>query len=74
MSVEKRIKLYLVEHDISQKKLAVDIGMTQHTLSLVLNSKRKLSIDEYQAIINALNVSADKFMMPRPKIQQSATY
>ena len=69
MKVEKRIKLFMVEHDISQKKLSVEINMSQHTLSLILNGKRKLCIDEYQAIISVLGVTADKFIAPTSKSQ-----
>lgn len=64
MSVAKRIKLYLVENGIQQKRLAVATGIGEEKLSQSLNGKRKLETEEFAKIVNVLNVSADTFIKP----------
>lgn len=65
MSTEKQIKEYLKENGISQAHVAKAIGMPEPVLSMTLNEKRKLSLDEYAMICGVLNVNTDYFLKPR---------
>ena len=47
MEIEKNIKLYLVKHDISQRSVAIKTGIAANKLSLSLNGKRKLGVEEF---------------------------
>ena len=62
MEIEKNIKLYLVKHDISQRSVAIKTGIAANKLSLSLNGKRKLGVEEFAKIIKCLDVSADLFL------------
>lgn len=65
MSTEKQIKEYLKQNGISQTHIAKAIGMKEPILSMTLNQKRKLSLDEYALICGTLNVNTDYFLKPR---------
>ena len=62
MEIEKKIKLYLAKHDISQRSVAIKTGIAANKLSLSLNGKRKLGVEEFAKIIKCLDVSADLFL------------
>lgn len=68
MTVAKRIKNYLVEHDISQTWLSQRTAIPLPKLNLALNGNRKLQIEEFESIISVLNVPADVFII----LQKSA--
>lgn len=65
MSTEKQIKEYLRQNGISQVHIANTIGMAEPILSMTLNEKRKLTLDEYALICGALGVNTDRFLKPR---------
>ena len=62
MSVAKTIKTYLFSNGISQTWLSNETKIPLPQLNLSLNEKRKLTLNEYEAIVRALSVSADTFM------------
>lgn len=62
MCLVKKIKLYLVEHNLQQKWLANKIGMDNDKLCMTLNGKRKMSAEEFAKIIVALQVPAETFI------------
>lgn len=62
MTVSKNIKVYLIEHNITQKWLSKETGIDKEKLNLSLNDNRKLDVEEFAKIIVALNVSADTFI------------
>lgn len=66
MSVAKKIKMYLVEHDITQKSIADVTGISPVKLNLSLNDERRLGFDELALILGALGETADKFIDPVP--------
>lgn len=66
MDVGIRIKNYLESKGISQAFLSSKSGIPPAKLNLALNSKRKLSLSEYEAICWVLDVGVDEFMAPRP--------
>ena len=66
MDVGTKIKEYLESKGISQAFLSSRSGIPAAKLNLALNSKRKLSLPEYESICWALGVGVDTFMEPRP--------
>ena len=67
MSVEKKIKLYLVENEIKQKTLSEATGIDNTKLNMSLNGHRNLTFDEFSLIIGFLGVQANKFIEPKQK-------
>jgi len=55
------IASYMKENGIKQSFLCEKTGLTKHCVCAALNSKRKLTIDEYELICSALNVPYDFF-------------
>lgn len=66
MDVGTKIKNYLEERGISQAFVSSRSGIPPAKLNLALNSKRKLSLSEYESICWALGVGVGTFMEPRP--------
>lgn len=62
MSISEKIKLYLVQNKVSQYWLSEQTKIALPKLNASLNNKRKLSAEEFQSIINALNVEANTFL------------
>ncbi|MCX7843235.1 MAG: helix-turn-helix domain-containing protein [Clostridia bacterium] len=62
MRVVDKIKIYLVKEHISQKELSEKTGIPQPKLSMSLNGTRKLTVDEFETIVNALSISANEFI------------
>ena len=62
MSVASKIKLYLVKNNISQYWLSEQSKIALPKLNASLNDKRKLSAEEFQTIINILQVDANTFL------------
>ncbi len=65
MSTEKQIQEYLRQNGISQSHICKRAGISEPVLSMTLNEKRKLTLDEYALICGALNVNTDFFLKPR---------
>lgn len=65
MSVGTAIKNYLDRCDISQLELAAKTGISPSKICLSLNGKRKIPIEEYEAICRALGVGVEQFIEPR---------
>lgn len=64
MSVAKKIKVYLVEHDITQKSISEVTGIPPSKLNMSLNDERRLTYDEFSLILGALGETADRFIDP----------
>ena len=62
MSVGKQIRLYLIENGISQTWVSEQARIALPKLNASLNDKRKLDVQEFSAIIKALNEDANKFI------------
>ena len=62
MSVGKQIRLYLTENGISQTWLSEQSRIALPKLNASLNDKRKLNVEEFVLIINALNEDANRFI------------
>ncbi|NGM16983.1 helix-turn-helix domain-containing protein [Eggerthellaceae bacterium zg-893] len=59
--IAENIKAYMIENNIKQGQVGLKAGMTPQALSESLMGKRKLSIDEYVSLCDALHVSVDFF-------------
>ena len=69
MQMHKRIKQYIDDRGLSQKIIAANMGATESRLSLLLNGKRRMTVDDYEAICRAMAVDPAKFYLteiPRP--------
>lgn len=60
--VREAIAKYLEDNGIKQNYLATKINMSTVTLNTILNGKRKIDIEEYAKICDALNVTYDLFL------------
>lgn len=56
-----KVKEYLDENGIKYSYLSEKIGMPMNTLSLLLNGKRKMSVEEYFVICEVLGLPVDTF-------------
>lgn len=62
MTINEKIKKYLEEHGIKQSFLVEKTGMSNWTISNILNEKRKLTAPELREISKALNVDPNIFL------------
>lgn len=62
MSVGAKIRMYLIENDISQTWLSEQARIALPKLNASLKGKRKLDVEEFSRIIKALNEDANKFI------------
>lgn len=62
MKVYQKVALYITEKGIKQKFVSDKTGISENTLSMMLNGKRKMDADEFVEIIIALNVDANYFI------------
>lgn len=65
MSTEKQIQEYLRNNGISQSHISKRTGIAEPVLSMTLNEKRKLTLDEYALICGVLEVDTNRFLKPR---------
>ena len=56
-----RIKEYILKAGLKQNVIAERAGIPESIFSAILNNKRKITVDEYFAICDALNVSIVTF-------------
>ena len=61
MSFGKNIKMYLESNGISQSFLSENTGIPNNTLSNMLNSKRRITVEEYFKICETLKKPYDFF-------------
>lgn len=72
MSVGEHVLKYLIETGRTQMWLSKKTGISPVKLNLSLHGKRKLTFDEYANICGALEVTADKFIIPKTADTHSA--
>lgn len=56
-----KVKQYLDENGIKYSFLSEKIGVPMNVLSPLLNGKRKMSVEEYFTICDALGLPVDTF-------------
>lgn len=59
--MHERIRDYIEERELSRKIIAANMGVTESKLSLILNGKRRLTVDDYEALCRAMAVDPGKF-------------
>lgn len=62
MSVARQIKEYIDSNNIPQNRLAKRAGMDEVQLCRSLSGKRKLTVEEYANICDALCVPLERFI------------
>jgi transcriptional regulator with XRE-family HTH domain len=70
MQMYKRIKQYIDDRGLSQKIIAANMGETESRLSLLLNGKRRMTVDDYEAICRAMAVDPAKFYLAENTTRQ----
>ena len=61
-SVSERVRAYVVEKELSQKLIAKNMNISEGRLSLMLNGKRRMTVEDYLNLCNAMAVSPIKFL------------
>lgn len=61
------MKRYIEEQGIKQKAISIKSGISEVSLSLILQGKRKCEAGEYASLCNVLDVNPNTFMKPRVK-------
>lgn len=59
----KAMDAFIQRSGLKQSWIAEQVGMSQNALTLSLNEKRKMKVDEYVSICGVLGVSLDKFVV-----------
>lgn len=59
--IAEAIAKYMAEHHIKQAVLCRRTGLSRRSVSLALRGMRKISVEEYAQICDALNISYDYF-------------
>lgn len=59
------IKGYLRKNGISQSFLSEKTGISSPKISMALNERRQLTLEEYALICGALDLNTDFFLKPR---------
>lgn len=59
-----RIRRYVDEEaKISRKQLAINMGVTESQMSLLLSGKRQLRVDDYEKLCRAMSVDPKHFFV-----------
>ena len=65
MTPQERLRDYIKNSGLKQKYVAETCGFSEHEFSRIMTMNKKLSLNDFQRICNALDVSADKFIAVR---------
>ena len=60
--VYEAMREYVVANDLSQKVIAINMGITESQVSLLLNGKRRLTVEDYLSFCRSISVSPTKFL------------
>ena len=60
--ISARMKAYVDENGISQKFIAENMGESETWVSMRLNGKRKMTVDDYVRTCKAIAVPPTKFL------------
>ena len=61
MQMHERVKQYISDRGLSQKIIAANMGIPEPKLSLILNGKRRMTVDDYEMICRAMAVDPARF-------------
>ncbi|MEA4899291.1 MAG: helix-turn-helix transcriptional regulator [Christensenellaceae bacterium] len=56
-----RVRTYIDDRCVSRKLIAINMGITESKLSLILNGKRRMTVDDYELICTAMAVDPRSF-------------
>ena len=60
--VYKKLSEYVEANKLSQKVIAANMGYTESQISLLLNGKRRLTVEDYLLFCRAIAVSPTRFI------------
>ena len=60
--VYKQLQDYVMVNGLSQKVIAANMGCTESQVSLMLNGKRRLTVEDYLLFCKAIAVSPTRFI------------
>ena len=63
MNVQGRVSDYVLNNGIKQSFIVEKTGLSKDVISAILNKRRKMSADEFEAICRALNKTPNDFML-----------
>ena len=58
-----RIRGWCAEHDVSNKELALLLGVNESNMSLKMSGKQGFSIQQVKTICTTYGISADEFFL-----------
>ena len=61
--IHERMKAYITEQNINQKLMAENMDVSETKLSMMLNGKRRMTIEDYIKACKAISVSPTKFIV-----------
>ncbi len=61
MNINEQLSEYLIKNGIKQIYIANETGLTQDTVSRILNGSRKILADEFLSICEVLNIDPNMF-------------
>lgn len=61
MPIYQRVRKYMDTRDVSRKVVAMNMGITESKLSLMLSGKRRLTVEEYVDLCKAIAVNPAMF-------------
>lgn len=68
------IKAYLVTNGLKQECIAEKAGIPGSIFCMMMNDKRKIEVNEYMKICDAIGVPLDQFRCRLPENSKPATY
>ena len=61
-AIYDKMRDYVIRNDLSQRVIALNMGFTESQVSLLLNGKRRLTVEDYLSFCRAISVSPTKFL------------
>lgn len=61
-AIYDKMRDFVVRNDLSQRVIAANMGITESQVSLLLNGKRRLTVEDYLSFCQAISVSPTKFL------------
>ena len=67
--MSERVKRYINERAISQKLIAANMGIPESRLSLILNGKRRMTVEDYEGICRAMAINPTHFFVDNATVR-----
>jgi predicted XRE-type DNA-binding protein len=65
-AIYNKMRDYVVQNDLNQRVIAANMGLSESQVSLLLNGKRRLTVEDYLSFCWAISVSPTKFLPTTP--------